>query len=93
MEEATRPHLPGYEWMEGLPEYGLLWWVAREDHTEGWYATGYGGQYLAVFPELELVAVMTGKVENPIPITATSSRGRCGRRSSDRRCRACETLP
>ena len=64
VEEATRPHLPGYEWMEGLPEYGLLWWVAREGHTEGWYATGYGGQYLAVFPELELVAVMTGKVEN-----------------------------
>ncbi|EYB68260.1 beta-lactamase [Deinococcus phoenicis] len=64
VEEATRPHVPGYEWMEGLPGYGLLWWVTREGNTEGWYATGYGGQYVAVFPELDLVAVMTGKVEN-----------------------------
>lgn len=43
----------GYEWMEGIPDYGLPWWVTREDNTEGWYATGYGGQCLAVFPGLE----------------------------------------
>ncbi|GBF08036.1 beta-lactamase [Deinococcus aerius] len=64
VEEATRPHVRGYEWMEGIPDYGLLWWVTREGGAEAWYATGYGGQYLAVFPDLDLVAVMTGKVEN-----------------------------
>ncbi|GAA3836089.1 serine hydrolase [Deinococcus aetherius] len=64
VEEATRVHVQGYGWMEGLPGYGLLWWVTREGGTEGWYATGYGGQYVAVFPALELVAVMTGRVED-----------------------------
>ncbi|WP_034388893.1 serine hydrolase [Deinococcus sp. YIM 77859] len=63
VEEATRAHVEGYAWMEGLPGYGFLWWTAREGDTEGWYATGYGGQYVAVFPELDLVAVMTGRVE------------------------------
>ena len=62
IQEATRAHVEGYLWMEGLPGYGLLWWVTREGGAEAWYATGYGGQYVAVFPALELVAVMTGRV-------------------------------
>ncbi len=60
--DATRPHVPGYVWMEGLPDYGLLWWVTAEGGAPVWYATGFGGQYLAVFPELDAVAVMTGVV-------------------------------
>lgn len=60
--EATRPHVRGYAWMEGIPDYGFLWWHAREGGLEGWYATGYGGQYVAVFPMLALVVVMTGRV-------------------------------
>ena len=61
VHEMTRPHLKGYVWMEGIPEYGLMWWSAHEEGTEGWYATGYGGQYLAIFPARGLVVVMTGR--------------------------------
>ncbi|WP_407540688.1 serine hydrolase [Deinococcus radiomollis] len=54
----------GYTFMEGLPGYGWLWWLPGPDETPGFYATGYGGQYIAVFPALDLVVVMTGQVSD-----------------------------
>ncbi|MFB9991111.1 serine hydrolase domain-containing protein [Deinococcus oregonensis] len=67
IQQATQPQLQGFEWMEGIPDYGLLWWVAHENGTLGWYATGYGGQYIAIFPEHDLVVVMTGQVTDHPP--------------------------
>lgn len=63
VEEMTRPRVRGDAGMEGIADYGFLWWWTREGGAEGWYATGFGGQYVAVFPELDLVAVMTGRVD------------------------------
>lgn len=34
-----------------LPEYGYLWWLPER----GYLAFGYGGQFIAVVPELDLV--------------------------------------
>ena len=36
---------------ELLPEYGYLWWLPER----GYLAFGYGGQFIAVVPELDLV--------------------------------------
>src|SRR5829696_8688599 len=58
VDEATRPHTPG-----GDPEgeaYGFLWWTAAEPRPH-FFAGGYAGQSLTVFPELRLVAVTTGE--------------------------------
>ncbi|ADV68376.1 serine hydrolase domain-containing protein [Deinococcus maricopensis] len=63
IKHMTRPWVEGYAFMEGLPRYGWLWWLPGPPEPPGLYATGYGGQYLAVFPDLELVVVMTGRVE------------------------------
>lgn len=54
----------GYTFMDGLPGYGWLWWLPGPDEIPGFYATGYGGQYIAVFPTLGLVVVMTGQVND-----------------------------
>ncbi|WP_022803150.1 serine hydrolase domain-containing protein [Deinococcus ficus] len=62
IQQMTRPRVKGYAFMEGMPDYGWLWWLAGSGETPGWYATGYGGQYIAVFPALRLVVVMTGQV-------------------------------
>jgi len=40
------------ETMSGIPGYGYLWWLPSE---EGYMAIGYGGQYIAVYPERGLV--------------------------------------
>jgi CubicO group peptidase (beta-lactamase class C family) len=39
--------------------YGYLWWVADGTHVPRFFAWGYGGQFLYVAPDLDLVAVVT----------------------------------
>jgi CubicO group peptidase (beta-lactamase class C family) len=49
-------------------DYGYLWWnipfKAKEKVVVSKLATGNGGQYIMVFPELDLVAVFTGGAYN-----------------------------
>jgi CubicO group peptidase (beta-lactamase class C family) len=59
--EATSPLLAG-----GPPEfcaYGLLWWVADRADPPLYFAGGYGGQYVVVVPELDLVVVTLADVD------------------------------
>lgn len=47
-------------------EYGYHWWVSSASHNgccDFYFALGYGGQYLFVVPELELVAVIRKAVQ------------------------------
>lgn len=39
--------------------YGYLWWVANGSPAHGFFAWGYGGQFVYVAPDLDLVAVVT----------------------------------
>jgi len=49
IEIATSPFvLTGFP---GLDNYGYLWWIPQE----GYLAYGYGGQFIAVMPERNLV--------------------------------------
>lgn len=52
IEEATRPRVEGRDLND---EYGYQWWVSSEGIP---MAQGYGGQYLIVMPEENLVAVI-----------------------------------
>jgi CubicO group peptidase (beta-lactamase class C family) len=54
---------------EGTP-YGFLWWI-RDD---GFFAGGFGGQYLYVVPALALVAVTTADVAVWTPTSASARR-------------------
>ena len=49
IDEATSLQV---ETMSLIPGYGYLWWLPPE---EGYMAIGYGGQYIAVYPERGLV--------------------------------------
>ncbi len=54
---ATSPLTAG-----GPPEgcsYGLLWWIDHQATSPRYLAGGWGGQYLLVVPELDLVIVTT----------------------------------
>jgi CubicO group peptidase (beta-lactamase class C family) len=57
--ESLRPGQKFY------PEYGLLWWKLE---NQGFYAQGWGGQYMVVLPRQNLVAVrLYGIKNNPDP--------------------------
>jgi CubicO group peptidase (beta-lactamase class C family) len=58
--ESTRQQNEG-----GFPQYapyGYLWWIAPE--YGAYFAAGYGGQYLYVVPNLDLVVVITSETES-----------------------------
>ncbi len=40
--------------------YGYLWWLVKDRGHEAFMAAGYGGQYVYVAPDLDLLVVMTG---------------------------------
>jgi CubicO group peptidase (beta-lactamase class C family) len=45
--------------------YGLGWWSKDSGGRQVFFAWGYGGQYVFVVPELELVAVFISESEGP----------------------------
>jgi CubicO group peptidase (beta-lactamase class C family) len=40
-------------------KYGYYWWIGREHGRDLYFANGYGGQFIVVVPDLELVMVAT----------------------------------
>ena len=62
VEKSTTPHAriefgPGYD-------YGYLWWITEFGGERAYYMTGTGGNKVAVFPDLDVVAVVTSTYYN-----------------------------
>lgn len=58
VEESTRPRVS-----TGKYRYGYQWWTFEKETSPAdtcYAAWGYGGQFLFVFPKLDLIAVFTG---------------------------------
>jgi len=62
-----RPGGPGFDPAAFDPmrdrKYGYGWWVSDVDGTEACFAWGYGGQYIFLFPPLDMVVVMTSATD------------------------------
>lgn len=41
--------------------YGYCWWIGQNDNGNYAFANGYGGQFIVVFPDLDLVVVATNQ--------------------------------
>jgi CubicO group peptidase (beta-lactamase class C family) len=72
VEVSTKPQigtgqLPAWFLADG---YGYQWWLGsfpvRGQFVESYNARGRGGQFIIVFPTLQLVAVLTGWNENEL---------------------------
>ena len=53
--ESTRPHRR----IDEVAEYGYLWWIKSFNAARSFYMSGMGGNRVHVFPEQQLVAVIT----------------------------------
>ena len=68
-EEFYKQSVTGYS-DGGFPEctpYGLGWWSAEVAGISYFYAAGFGGQYLAVIPEKEMVISILSDMDRPHP--------------------------
>ncbi len=45
--------------------YGYLWWINDIEKHKAFYAGGFGGQYLYVIPDLQLIFVITSNMDKP----------------------------
>jgi CubicO group peptidase (beta-lactamase class C family) len=45
--------------------YGYMWWISDVSGHRGFYARGYGGQFLVVLPDLDLVVACTSDWKQP----------------------------
>ena len=48
----------------GTGEYGYSWWLKQFGGYDVYYAMGHGGQYIFVVPEINLVTVMTSRLND-----------------------------
>lgn len=53
----------------GYAAYGYQWWVAETGGNRSFFGLGFGGQYLYVVPDLDLIAVIVAGFETPPPVT------------------------
>jgi CubicO group peptidase (beta-lactamase class C family) len=53
--ESTRPHRR----IDAVTEYGYLWWLKTFNDARSFYMSGMGGNRVHVFPDRQLVAVIT----------------------------------
>jgi CubicO group peptidase (beta-lactamase class C family) len=69
VEQSTQAHLV----VDSYWDYGYQWWLrtfhASSRAYESFAARGWGGQYIFVFPSLEMVVVFTGgNYSTPEPV-------------------------
>jgi CubicO group peptidase (beta-lactamase class C family) len=57
VKQSTEAHSDG-----GFPEhsrYGYFWWLSTETGYSAFFAAGYGGQFIYVIPDLDMIVVIT----------------------------------
>ncbi len=64
IENSTRKHIDTFSGYFGRG-YGYLWWIDEKDGMEYYFANGYGGQFIVVVPDLDMVITATNNWRIP----------------------------
>lgn len=64
VENSVSPQFFNHNSMHYSNHYGFLWWIGEHQGVEYYFANGYGGQFICVFPELELLVIAQSELNN-----------------------------
>lgn len=62
--ESTSLYIITYNSSPYASEYGYLWWIGENEKSEYYFANGYGGQFIFIFPTLNLVVIAQSEINN-----------------------------
>jgi len=63
--ESTMPQISADFPEQG--DFGYLWWISELYGNKTYYASGFGGQYLYVIPQYNMIIVITSRMDKPHP--------------------------
>lgn len=61
INKVTSPQIPTRNIEPYANDYGYLWWLGESENIRYFFANGYGGQFIVVVPELNMVVVSTNE--------------------------------
>jgi len=64
VSSSTSPQVSTGNTMYFASQYGYYWWIGEKQGRSYYFANGYGGQFICVFPELELLVIAQSELNN-----------------------------
>ncbi|MGB7341764.1 MAG: serine hydrolase [Phototrophicaceae bacterium] len=61
VQQSTQSHFEIDVWTGETEGYAYLWWVSQDIAYDNFLALGYGGQFIYVVPELDLVVAISSR--------------------------------
>jgi len=61
---STSTQVENHNSMHYSNDYGYYWWIGEQQGTEYYFANGYGGQFIFIFPELDLLVIAQSELNN-----------------------------
>jgi len=64
VSSSTSPQFENHNSMYFSDHYGFLWWIGDQHGRNYYFANGYGGQFICVFPDLNLLVIAQSELNN-----------------------------
>jgi len=61
---STSAQVENHNSMYFSNHYGFYWWIGEQQGHQYYFANGYGGQFICVFPELDLLVIAQSELNN-----------------------------
>lgn len=62
---SSTAHIGTGDVMHFANNYGFYWWIGEQQGVDYYFANGFGGQFICIFPEWELIVVAQSELNNP----------------------------
>lgn len=61
---STSAQVENHNSMYFSNHYGFYWWLGEQHGVQYYFANGYGGQFICIFPELNLLVIAQSELNN-----------------------------